>query len=98
VQAIATVKIWEKPAILWRNSMCRHSVQKQSLKTPNFCFSIRGKQKDLISYYFCLAYSCNLRGKKTTKKPYSYFLLICYTVDVFVISVTDNLVLLTEIG
>lgn len=46
------VKIWEKPAILWRNSMCIHSIEKRllSLKTPDFCFPSEEKKKDYIFF------------------------------------------------
>lgn len=68
-----------------RKSMCIRSIQKQwlSLKTPNFCFPSEEKQKDLRSYYFCLAYSCNLRGKNQPKTlfPFPIYQLRCRSVS-----------------
>lgn len=55
-------KIWEKLVIFWGNSISIHSTQKQlARKILIPAFHQRNSKK---SYYFCLAYSCNLWGKR----------------------------------
>lgn len=97
-QITATVTAREKPAILWRNSVYaqfRNNHWAWRLLTPT---SHQRKRKRICFIVISALCTAVILGGKDNQKTCSSFLLICYTMDLLVTSVTDKPVLATESG